>query len=107
MSHEPQSGSPVDPSMSETEKAAFEERTRTAGAFDIRNVIGGLLAVYGVILTLTGIFTESTPGVPSEADYNSNLIAGIVLLVVGVGFGLWARLRPVVVPVPKDGTAGG
>ncbi len=107
MSNEHQSGSPVDPAMSETEKAAFEERTHTAGAFDIRNVIGGLLAAYGVILTVTGIVTDSTPGVPSEADYNSNLIAGIVLLVVGGGFVLWARLRPVVVPVQKDDAAAG
>ncbi len=107
MSNEHQSGSPVDPAMSATEKAAFEERTHTAGAFDIRNVIGGLLAVYGVILTLTGLVAESTPGVPSEADYNSNLIAGVVLLVAGVGFVLWARLRPVVVPVQEsDGAEG-
>lgn len=106
MSNERPSGSPVDPSMSETEKAAFEERTHTAGAFDIRNVIGGLLAVYGVILTVTGIVSDSTPGVASEADYNSNLITGIVLLVVGTGFVLWARLRPVVVPVQKDDQTG-
>ena len=107
MSNEHQSGSPAEPSMSETEKAGFEERTHTAGAFDIRNVIGGLLAVYGVILTVTGVVTDSTPGVPSEADYNSNLIAGIVLLVVGVGFVLWARLRPVVVPAQDEDAAGG
>lgn len=99
-----QSAAPVDPTMSDSEKAAFEQRTHTAGAFDIRNVIGGLLGVYGVILILTGIFTESTPEVAYEDDYNSNLIAGVVLLVVGVGFALWARLRPVVVPV-QDGDA--
>lgn len=98
----PQSGAPTTPDMSESEKAAFEERTHTAGAFDIRNVIGGLLAVYGVILTLTGLFAESTPAVPDPDDYNSNLIAGIVLLVVGVGFVVWARVRPVVVPVHDD-----
>lgn len=107
MSNEHQSGSPAEASMSETEKAAFEERTHTAGAFDIRNVIGGLLAVYGVILTVTGLFTESTPGVADPDDYNSNLIAGIVLLVVGVGFVVWARVRPVVVPVQEDDTTGG
>ena len=55
--------------------------------------------------TVTGLVTESTPEVAYEDDYNSNLIAGIVLLVVGVGFVLWARLRPVVVPVQEDDTA--
>lgn len=101
-----QSGAPVSPEMTEAERAAFEQRTHTAGAFDIRNVIGGLLAVYGVILTLTGIFTESTPAVPDPDDYNSNLIAGIVLLVVGAGFVVWARVRPVVVAVRDEEEPG-
>ncbi len=30
----------------------------TAGALDIRNIIGGLLGVYGVILVLMGIFGD-------------------------------------------------
>ncbi|HET6938458.1 MAG TPA: hypothetical protein VFI19_07635 [Nocardioides sp.] len=68
----------------------------TAGALDIRNIIGGLLGTYGVILLLTGIFgdteTDKTGGV------NANLWAGIVLVVVGAIFLTWARLRPVVVP---------
>ncbi|QIM22807.1 hypothetical protein G7075_19470 [Phycicoccus sp. HDW14] len=70
--------------------------THKAGAFDIRNVIGGLLAIYGVILTLMGLFgdteTEKTGGV------NANLWAGLALLVVGLGFIAWARIRPIVVP---------
>ncbi|MBM6401337.1 hypothetical protein [Phycicoccus sonneratiae] len=70
--------------------------THKAGAFDIRNVIGGLLAIYGVILTLMGLFAdieaEKTDGV------NANLWAGLALLVVGVGFMAWARIRPIVVP---------
>ncbi|GEP39685.1 hypothetical protein NPS01_33480 [Nocardioides psychrotolerans] len=42
--------------------------------------------------------TDKTGGV------NSNLWAGLALLVVGVGVGflLWARLRPVVVPETTD-----
>ncbi|QKE83639.1 hypothetical protein [Arthrobacter sp. NEB 688] len=70
--------------------------THKAGAFDIRNVIGGLLAIYGVILTLMGLFgdpeTEKTGGV------NANLWAGLGLLVVGLGFIAWSRIRPIVVP---------
>ncbi|MDQ3485697.1 MAG: hypothetical protein M3445_09870 [Actinomycetota bacterium] len=88
--------------MSEPGKSGAEGRKRTAGAFDIRNVIGGLLGAYGVILTLTGIFAESTPAVADPDDYNSNLIAGLVLLVVGAGFAAWARLRPIVVADEKD-----
>lgn len=68
----------------------------TAGALDIRNIIGLLLTVYGVILVLMGLFgdtaAEKTGGV------NANLWSGLGLLVVGIGFLAWARLRPVVVP---------
>jgi hypothetical protein len=71
-------------------------RGRRAGIFDIRNIIGALLAVDGLILLLMGLFgdteEEKTGGV------NANLWAGLALLVVGVIFLAWARLRPVVVP---------
>jgi drug/metabolite transporter (DMT)-like permease len=71
-------------------------RRHTAGALDIRNIIGGLLGAYGVILLLLGIFgdeeSDKTGGV------NANLWAGIVLVVVAAIFLTWARLRPVVVP---------
>jgi uncharacterized membrane protein len=68
---------------------------QTAGAFDIRNVIGALLSIYGVVLILVGIFDGD--GGPKSGDVNSNLWAGLVLLVVGVFFLVWARMRPVVV----------
>ncbi len=94
-------GHPTGPSSDKGEK-------HTAGAFDIRNVIGGLMALYGVILVITGLFTESTPEVASDADVNSNLYAGLAMLVLGVGFILWARLKPIVVPadVHRDDAAG-
>ncbi len=93
--------SPGDPSASDGDGG--ERRPHTAGAFDIRTVIGGLLAVYGLILLLTGLLADSTPAVPDPDDYPANTIAGVVLLLVGAGFVLWARLRPVVVP---EGAAG-
>ncbi|KRE60868.1 hypothetical protein [Nostocoides sp. Soil756] len=75
----------------------------TAGAFDIRNIIGLLLTIYGVILTLMGIFADAEP--QKTGGINANLYAGIALLVVGLGFIAWSRLRPVVVPeeVPEVG----
>ena len=79
----------------------------SAGAFDIRNVIGLLLTTYGVILTLMGLFAD--PETEKTGGPNANLWAGILLLVVGLGFIAWARLRPVKVPehvepVPDDPT---
>ena len=72
------------------------DRRHQAGALDIRNIIGGLLATYGVILVAVGLFgdaeTDKTGGV------NANLWAGLALLVVGAGFLAWARLKPLLVP---------
>jgi drug/metabolite transporter (DMT)-like permease len=69
---------------------------RTAGALDVRNIIGILMVVYGVILVLMGIFSDSTA--PLASDVNANLWAGLALLAVGAVFLVWARLRPIVVP---------
>ena len=70
-------------------------RRHTAGAFDIRNIIGMLLAVYGVILTITGLVADQA--LAKTGGVNANLTAGVALLVVGLVFIAWARLRPVVV----------
>ena len=80
-------------------------RRHTAGLFDIRNIIGGLLGLYGVILTAMGLFGDEEGD--KTGDVNANLWAGIVLLVIAAIFLVWARLRPVVVPdhveTPTDG----
>jgi hypothetical protein len=71
-------------------------RKHTAGILDIRNIIGGLLGAYGVILVLMGIFGDQE--LDKTGDVNANLWAGLILLVAAVGFIAWAWLRPVVVP---------
>jgi hypothetical protein len=76
------------------------DRRHTAGLLDIRNIIGGLLTTYGVILTLTGLIGDKD--LDKTGDVNANLWAGLVLLVVGLGFIVWARMRPVVVPPASD-----
>jgi hypothetical protein len=68
----------------------------TAGALDIRNIIGGLIGAYGVILTVMGLFGDKE--LDKTGGVNANLWAGIVMLVMGAAFLIWARLRPVVVP---------
>ena len=76
----------------------------TAGWLDIRNIIGSLLGIYGLILLLLGIFAD--PQTDKTGGVNANLYAGIVLLAVGGGFLLWARLKPVVVPDEASSKAG-
>jgi len=73
---------------------------KTAGAFDVRNIIGMLLTAYGVILTLMGFVGDT--GEDKTGGVNANLWAGLALLVVGLGFLAWARLKPIVVPDHVD-----
>jgi hypothetical protein len=67
-----------------------------AGVFDIRNIIGALMGVYGVILALAGLFGEHAP--EKTGGVNANLWTGIALILVSAFFIIWARLRPIVVP---------
>jgi hypothetical protein len=69
---------------------------KTAGALDVRNIIGTLMVSYGVILAIMGIFAD--PETEKTGGINANLWTGIALLAFGGSFLLWARLRPVVVP---------
>jgi uncharacterized membrane protein len=69
-----------------------------AGAFDIRTFIGALIGIYGVVLTIVGAIGPSDSQLAKSDGVNINLWAGIAMIVVAVGFILWARLRPVVVP---------
>jgi hypothetical protein len=77
-------------------------RRHTAGLLDIRTIIGGLLGVYGIILTLMGLFGDEEG--EKTGDVNANLWAGLVLLAVGVVFLAWVRLRPIVVPEHPERT---
>ncbi|GAB78839.1 hypothetical protein SAMN05421595_0050 [Austwickia chelonae] len=78
-----------------------EKSTARAAAFDIRNVIGLLMALYGVILTAMGLFGD--PALAKTGGVNANLYAGLCLLIVGAIFALWAWKRPVVmIEKPTD-----
>jgi hypothetical protein len=61
--------------------------------FDLRMVIGGLLALYGVVLTVLGL-VASDDARAKAAGININLWAGLAILAGGAIFLAWARLRP-------------
>jgi drug/metabolite transporter (DMT)-like permease len=72
-----------------------ETKKQSAGAFDVRNVIGGLIGFDGVVLLLVAFFGQDEPEKTGGVD--ANLWAGLAMLVFGLAFALWSRLRPVVV----------
>lgn len=80
---------------------------KKAGAFDIRNVIGALIGLYGLVLILAYLALD--PGVNPDTGMDKepiyNLYTGIALLVVAVVFFIWEKLRPTVVEQVDDSAA--
>jgi hypothetical protein len=72
-------------------------KKHAAGAFDVRNIIAGLIGFYGVVLVLMGLFADTEAARAKTGDVNANLWSGIVMVVVALGFALWTRLRPIIV----------
>ena len=63
--------------MTDNTSQAGGPEKHTAGALDIRNIIGGLLGTYGVILVLMGLFGDKE--LEKTGDVNANLWAGLVM----------------------------
>jgi membrane-bound ClpP family serine protease len=85
--------------MTQSTDNTDNQQKRKAGLFDIRFIIAGLIGVYGVILVLLGLFNASDEELARGDGLNINLWAGLGMIVVSIAFGVWARLRPVEVPV--------
>jgi hypothetical protein len=83
------------------------KQKHTAGAYDVRTVIAGLIGLYGIVLTIMGLFFTNADDRAKTGDWNANLWSGIVMIIVAVVFALWLRLRPVVVdPVALEKEKG-
>ena len=82
-------------------------RRHTAGAYDVRTVIAGLIGLYGIVLTIMGLVADSPDDRAKTGDWNANLWSGIVMIIVAVAFTVWLTLRPVVVdPVALEEEKG-
>ena len=77
----------------EQEDVAGQREAQAANLFDLRRIIGGLLIIYGVILTIMGA-TDDSAAVAKAAGVRINLWAGLGMLVVGALFIVWALTRP-------------
>ncbi|MGX1883193.1 hypothetical protein [Streptomyces sp. NPDC055287] len=83
------------------EVSELERKSATAARlFDIRRIIGGLFAVYGVIVTIAGI-TASDADLKKAQDININLWTGLAMLALGLFFLIWLKLRPLAPPAAE------
>jgi hypothetical protein len=76
---------------------------KAAGAFDVRNVIAGLIGFYGVVLVVVGLVDDGEEALAKTDGFNANLWVGLALIAFALAFALWARLRPIVVPSLETG----
>ncbi|MBK6018799.1 hypothetical protein [Streptomyces sp. MBT53] len=82
------------------EVSELEGKSTTASRlFDLRLIIGGLFVVYGVIVTIAGI-NPSDSSLDKSEGVNINLWTGIAMLLLGIFFLGWLKLRPAVVRAP-------
>ena len=70
------------------------QAARAANRFDIRRIIGGLFALYGVILVILGI-AGSHVTKTKAAGINVDLWTGLGMLVFAALMIFWALSRPV------------
>lgn len=79
-------------------------KKRSAGTFDIRNIIALLLGIYGIVLVLCNFFLN--PGIDPDTgalkNHTDNLWAGLGLIVVAAFFFLWAWFNPIIVETPAE-----
>ena len=75
------------------------EHSAASKLFDLRYLIGGLFTLYGIMLTISGFFTSAAE-LEKAAGININLWLGIMMLLVGIFFLVWARLSPQKPPDP-------
>ncbi|WP_282087996.1 hypothetical protein [Streptomyces tendae] len=88
------------------EVSELETKSVTAARlFDIRRIIGGLFVIYGVIVTIAG-FVASDDDIDKAQGVNINLWTGIGMLVLGLFFLVWLKLRPTAPPTPPVEDAG-
>jgi hypothetical protein len=72
-----------------------------ARLFDVRRVIGGLFVVYGLIVSVAGLF-DTPAEIAKSQGVRINLWTGLAMLAFGVLFLLWQWWRPIEVAPKHD-----
>src|ERR1700759_571975 len=96
------------PSSSRSQEAVMSEvpdtgaeapQSAAAKLFDLRVLIGGLFLLYGVMLTVAGLFTSSKELAKAS---HINMWMALAMLVIGAFFPTWWRPRPLQRPEPDQ-----
>jgi hypothetical protein len=82
----------------------LEKVSAAARLFDVRRVIGGLFVVYGVIVTLRGVF-DGKSEIDKAQGVRINLWMGLAMLALGLLFLLWLWLNPPKTPAARPAAA--
>lgn len=95
-------------SENDVQREVTELQSRSATAahiFDLRRIIGGLFVVYGVIVTIVGL-TDDQAAIDKAQGININLWTGLAMLLLGLFFLAWLKIRPTPPPVPATAPDG-
>lgn len=92
------------PHISQSEEAEVDadRARRAADLFDLRRIIGGLFAIYGVILLVLGL-GASDADIEKAAGWNLNLWVGVAMLITAALFLAWAFARPLGQEIVDEG----
>ncbi|MCX5256546.1 hypothetical protein OOK27_20815 [Streptomyces canus] len=83
------------------EVSELQAKSATAARiFDLRRIIGGLFVLYGIIVTIAGI-NPSDSSLDKSEGININLWTGLGMLILGIFFLVWLKMRPTPPPVPE------
>jgi hypothetical protein len=66
--------------------------------FDLRTVIAVLFGVYGIVLTVMGLFFTGEAELAKAGGIDINLWSGIGMILAAAFFLIWVRLRPLIPP---------
>jgi hypothetical protein len=83
----------IQQSESAEAEAEADRSAKAANLFDLRRIIGGLFAIYGVILFVLGL-GASQKEIDKAAGVNMNLWVGLGMIIVAAIFLGWAFARP-------------
>ncbi|WP_262425416.1 hypothetical protein [Brachybacterium sp. Z12] len=83
------------PESSDAPAVPEDATVQTAGAFDIRNFIGILLGLFGLVLLGAGIFAFTPEAAAKTGGVNANLWAGLAMVIFGILFIVWTKVDPI------------